>query len=486
MAVNFETNLEKKHFFLFSTAYLLEIQSNYASTKQKNLILNSKQILLNYLNLVLLLISNNKDHANLLAVQPLAKFNKEISTFLNTFEKDYKNKKKFFLLLEEIEENYNYFVYNQFIKSLNSLSQLIEIFINTSMDVIKLKNKQKPLLVMVNNQKSILEIEISNSFLKEQFMIMEGLKEFIISKFNLSQPKNNEIDIYFSQFYKINKISENEIFSQINEDYLQKEDLLKVIDKETYLVDDFVNLLKSVSKGPFEKNTDFFINLLNFKREENFRNLIISAKYKDFSDYLLMNFVNNGELVYKDFLKTPYYTQVINNLCENGFLVQVSGTNYWTREKLLNSIFNQDSLNEFYRTIDRFIDKEGFISNNQIASMLQDHFNNFKNPSLLIESLLLNGKNKKYEKFAFSEGKLYSRKEFRLSKLDLIKSFFKGVHSFNLYDVIDKIQNKYGIVYKDSLLLNDIKGSGLFYSEETERLYLDKQTFIKEIFKNGK
>jgi len=256
--------------------------------------------------------------------------------------------------------------------------------------------------------------------------------------------------------------------------------------EKVYLVNKFSDELKLISKEFNPVKIDFYINLLDFKREPKFRNLLIKNEFEDFNDFLIKTNVKDGVFTYKNFIQSSYYDEAVSNLCKNGLLFQTSGLTYWTREKVLNTAFGSNNFQFFFQKIDRFIDIEGFISYKNIYELFPNQFYEFPKPELLIESLLLSMIPGKYVNFSLTDGKLYSRKELNLSKTDLVKKYFQNGESYDLYDIINDIQEKFGVIYKDTNLLNDIKGSGFYYSDDTEKLYFNKKAFIKEIYQDGK
>lgn len=478
--------LNKIHRYIFLRAFTSEIQSNYFVTKQLTLLVNSNAVIINYLNLILLLCALDISNIELLEDPAIARFKSEILSFSHTFDKDYFLKKNYVMNFQDINESINYYNYNQLLKVTKELSKLVSVFFTASIESIKLSKNMIPEIVKVSSITSLLEIKISSYFEENQFSLVQKFDEFIINNALRKSKKIDQFQTFINQFNLKNEI--NGMFSEtkFSSNVLQKNELLSLMPEKVYLANKFSDELKLISKEFNPVKIDFYINLLDFKREPKFRNLLIKNEFEDFNDFLIKTNVKDGVFTYKNFIQSSYYDEAVSNLCKNGLLFQTSGLTYWTREKVLNTAFGSNNFQIFFQKIDRFIDIEGFISYKNIFELFPNQFYEFPKPELLIESLLLSMIPGKYVNFSLTDGKLYSRKELNLSKTDLLKKYFQNGESYDLYDIINDIQEKFGVIYKDTNLLNDIKGSGFYYSDDTEKLYFNKKAFIKEIYQDGK
>jgi hypothetical protein len=477
--------LNKIHRYIFLRAFISEIQSNYFVAKQLNLLVNSNAIIINYLNLILFLCALDANNIELLEDPIIVKFKSEILSFSNTYNKDYFLKKNYAFNLQEVNESINYYNYNQLLKATKELSKLVSVFFTTSIESIKLSKIMIPEIIKINSVTNLLEIKITSFFEENQFSLVEKFDEFINNNALRKSQKTDQYQIFIKKFNLKNEINSKDLETNYSSNVLQKNELLSLMPEKVYLANKFIDELKVISKEFNPVKIDFFINLLDFKREPKFRNLLIKNEFEDFNDFLLKHNVNDGVFTYKNFIQSSYYDEAVSNLCKKGLLFQTSGLIYWTREKVLNTAFGNNKFQIFFEKIDRFIDIEGFITTKNIFEIFPNQFYEFPKPELLIESLLMSMIPGKYVNFSLTEGKLYSRKELKLSKIDLLMKYFQKGESHDLYDIINDIQEKFGVVYKDTNILKDIKGSGLYYSDDTEKIYFNKKAFIKEIYQDG-
>lgn len=478
--------LNKIHRYAFLRAFTSEIQSNYFVAKQLTLLVNSNAVIINYLNLILFLCALDANNIELLEDLAIVKFKSEILSFSNTYNKDYLLKKNYVFNLQDINESINYYNYNQLLKSTKEISKLVSLFFTASIESIKLSKNMVPEIIKIYSEKNLLEIRISSFFEENQFQLVEKFDDFIINNALKKSQKTDQYKTFIKQFNLKNEINSKVLETKYSSNVLQKNELLSHMPEKVYLANKFSDELQVISKEFNPVKIEFFINLLDFKREAKFRNLLIKNEFEDFSDFLLKTSVNDGVFTYKNLIQSSYYDETVSNLCKNGLLFQTSRLTYWTREKVLNTAFGNNNFKLLFEKIDRFIDIEGFIAYKNIFEIFPNQFYEFPKPEFLIESLLMSMIPGKYVNFSLTEGKLYSRKELKLSKLDLLMKYFQNGESHDLYDIIYDIQEKFGVVYKDTNLLNDIKGSGLYYSDDTEKIYFNKKAFIKEIYQNGK
>ena len=74
----------------------------------------------------------------------------------------------------------------------------------------------------------------------------------------------------------------------------------------------------------------------------------------------------------------------------------------------------------------------------------------------------------------------YSSKN-KIHRVQVIKSIIKEREIIHIYDLHDYLLNDFGIDYNIKSIIYDIENTSYYYSNDTETIYLSKDTFYKEV-----
>jgi len=477
---------------LFLKSYLIEVDSNFSALHQQNLLISTKRVFSNYLNYLYFLNSLN----------PLINVHKfdsnlnsnEVVNFFNAYTNDFFDKKKYYFDLEDLENFNNYYNYKQLILFLEKLSGFIELYYKASINSNIIKKSETPRLVSINNESYKIKVSLSSECVSSRAIVVNKLDYIIqslVCKFvepiqipelvkNLDK-FNNLIMKKLNIVYEENSISSNK---SVNTN-IQISDISYFFNEKVLLINDFESKLKNLIPNYNTKAIDYYIEILNYTRDTEYKNLLLKSNFHNFDEFLMIEKVVNGVILYHDFLKIPYYDIVIKRLQKQNRIIQIDNMTYITLDKFHRDYISRELLSFFYSKIDSFLDLEGFISFKIVCQLFELYTNITLNNKLVIYHLFMNYfPQKKYSIHQYLDSSLYSLKKSKLSKADLIRFYLGDKSYIDFYDTIYEIEEKYGISYPPAMLINDIKGTGFIYNTETEKIYVNKQTFIKEIFKD--
>jgi len=468
----------------------IEVESNYSSTKQMNLMISTKRVISNYLSYLYFLSRLNpvlnffsKDsNLNLL----------EITNFTSTYDSDFFSKKNYFFDLDNLEKFSSYNQYKKLIHTIDKLSDFKGDYLDKIIDQNIIKKNQFPKILSLNGALFKLKISLNNDYISQRYINLKKIDEEIDFKLtNFLQPiqipellKNTEkFNLLINKKVGINpeiKTQErNEEKSEINITPKTKQ-----FDEKVLLIDHFIQKLRLFIPNFNHNAINYYIGKFDYKKDPDYNDLLLKNNYHNFDDFILNEKTDNGLLFYNDFLKISYYDLVIKRLQAQNRIIQIDNMTYYTLERFYNEYLTRENLQKLFTNVDSYLDLEGFISYEIFQKIYEKDINKKSINEVIFKHLIINYFPKKYAVHNYNESKLYSLKKSRLVKVDLIRFYFGNKNLIDLYDTIYRIELKYGISYPANMLINDVKGSGIIYNSETEKLYIDKKTFIKEIFNN--
>jgi hypothetical protein len=471
-------------------SFFIEVESNYSSTKQLNLMISTKRVISNYLSYLYFFYRLNP--AFKLFSKDLNFNSKEISNFTSTYDSDFFMKKKYFFDIEDLEKLSSFSQYKQLLHMIDKLADFSSNYIDIINSQNIIKKSQFPKILVISNTLFKIKISLNSNYISERLNSLKKIDEELDSELTKSV-EPIQIPELLKNTEKFNMLINKKVGINYDDSNLsigfEKPRIIsnfktQLFDEKVLLINQFTQKLKLSIPNFNENAIDYYIDTFNFKRDIDFKDLLLKNNFHNFDDYILNDKTVNGLLFYNDFLKTPYYDLVIKKLQTQNRIIQIDNMTYYTLDRFQNEFLSRESLQKLFINIDSLLDIEGFISYEIVQKLYErDKYNKLIN-DFIVKHLFINYYPKKYTVHNYNESKLYSLKKSKLLKVDLIKFYFGNKNLIDLYDTIYQIEIKYGISYPAHMLINDIKGSGIIYNSETEKLYINKKTFIKEIFNN--
>jgi acyl carrier protein len=470
-------------FFLKSLFY--EIARNFILTEEISLRINSFKIIFLNINHIIFLLTKDIRFLNQMNWNIFEKYKKLILGFIPIYRKDFISKKNYFISLEDVQKHY----YHPDFFNLNKANYLYNDYFNKLIEGIKFQYGEDyfitNMILNYNEKTDILNILLNQNIINHIQDEIEDLnakiKNLIKKSFNI------EFDITLLDFDYEQKNNfllsnlRNYTIIDFNYDY---SDIVKKLNHRPIMENDFISILEennvSVSKGTLNQ----YIQHLRYKREKDYPKLLIPDEYINYADLIEKSEIIDGIHFYSNSIKNDYYDFTIENLINKNVLFKINNMTFIGQQKFKEANIQQHDFETLYNRIDKLIQEDGFTSHKIITESIKNPILEIYGSKVFIYSIL-NIENK-YTKLSFTNGYLFTFKNSSNSKKTLITNFFNSVSSYDLYDIIYEINEKFGVIWKDSDLLKDIKGTGLYFSKETEKLYKNKETFFKEIELYGK
>lgn len=259
-----------------------------------------------------------------------------------------------------------------------------------------------------------------------------------------------------------------------------KEDLVE----DLYLKNDFKQLMKKHGIPSTEQYLKMCLDRLDYSLKT--KRIILKAKYSNLKSYYKEKICDEEIYRYSNPLNLDEYDTALKYLMNDLYLIEVGNGVYLTRKNMEKNGIDEDKINEFHSLVERFGHKMSFFSLTELKEELNENIIidycrmddgqllQFINPIKNIKIIHLG---KKDVILSFSSSKYY-RGEF-------VKFLVSNQESADIYDIQDFVKEAFGVEYPIEELIKDIGQTEFYYSEEMEKIYKSKETYIKEVYYDG-
>ena len=314
-----------------------------------------------------------------------------------------------------------------------------------------------------------LLLEPSNGMIYLQHI--KKLRDFDLNFISENKVKLN--NKYKDEFKEINRKKYLEIFS----------DIFDNADTEIYSLDNLVRLFH-------KKNVKLDINrfCLDIKKT-NYKiltsNIICLKSIYSLDEFLKARILSNEICRYSNPWDIKEYDDALSKLEKENKILKVDNGVYVTSKLMAKEGINKYSITRFHSKLDNFAAKHDYFSYENIFNSLEDDaVVKFCLNSQQLDSFINTDKNifkiKVDNSIIFTANKDLSDRRVFLLKI------IGNQESIDIYDLKDIIKDKYKVDYSLDTIIDDINGTSLYYSDDTEKIYLNKDIFIREVFGDEK
>lgn len=266
---------------------------------------------------------------------------------------------------------------------------------------------------------------------------------------------------------------------EINEE--EKEKIIQVLDKDFYTIEELKEILKNNDFNDIEE----IINNRNMKKiGYNLKSgFILKTKYNNIEQYM-RDIIDNSDFIENyNFLSTITYIFMMKKFEKNLDIFLISKNEYITIKKLNKLNITKKDIEYLIEKIkSTFKDVQYFSVQNVYENIELGKIEECGFDDVFYNSIIKNIDEVKYSRVAGGYIFSLTKEQFDVSKF--IEDCVNGRNGVSIDDLLEEIQEKYGInVDRDKTKLL-LRKRNLFYSDELEKIYQDKSSYYEEVYSN--
>lgn len=257
--------------------------------------------------------------------------------------------------------------------------------------------------------------------------------------------------------------------------------LRNVLKNDIYLVYEVKKIYQEYfPEGNPSRLSSYVYKKLGFKMSVNilFSNRFTSAE-KCFREYLTKaDIINLSDSQSKYTINQTFYS-VLQTLKNELTLIEFEQNQYIKIDKMIEKEISKEGLLDYGKVVEEFIGNRLFTIQSLRKNGFVHELDDLGFGDIFYESLLK--ANSRFEQKRISNKCLFGLRGLNVSVPNLIKTIINKYQSYDIYDLIDYLYDKYGMKIEKHKIIAWINESELFYSSTMEKVYIDYDEFYKEI-----
>lgn len=251
------------------------------------------------------------------------------------------------------------------------------------------------------------------------------------------------------------------------------------LDKPAYSKSQLEDILQKNNIPSEETYLWILINEAQLKKQKRVE-IYVAKQFGTIDNAILHSANENGVITYNNYIKNIEYDYAIERLCKERRITPISNILFLK----LDSAISFDGLtisdiNYFLFLVKNLSTANEYISSKIVSESIKCPVTGKEYDDCFIYSLL------KYSGFLNEVTSIKGLFTFKKSKdrFSFLLYMIGSKDSIDAFDMIYNIKETYGVEYNIYSILYDINksGSDLYYNEETEKIYKNKDVFYKEI-----
>lgn len=251
--------------------------------------------------------------------------------------------------------------------------------------------------------------------------------------------------------------------------------------QNTYSIDELINVFKSM----FPKEYKNYINEYNMKKI-GFRmgsRIAYPQKYNSLEKYcyylLMKDDVFDIDKFHKNLTITQEFYNCLAKLKQELDIIEFYPKKYINIRKLASKNINKNNLYDIVNAIDEFVGNSYFTIYSLRRNGFTHEIDNLGFEDYFFNSILIC--NQRFKSCRVSGRVLFKKCCEKVTVADLVASIVYKKNSIDVFELIDFIDDEYGIEferYKISLIAD---AKGLYYDEIMEKIYINYDEYFKEV-----
>lgn len=293
---------------------------------------------------------------------------------------------------------------------------------------------------------------------------------------------NNYIESILQDMPKVNWRKSSKPENRIK---VASEDLINLKSKlndQVYTVEEFIIKAKQVIPGFKELDINHdLVSKIGFKIDNRF---VISKQLASINQYLFEIIFNGSyfQIPNSPVFVTPYVKRKIDNYENDYKLLKIEDNLYITNTSLINGGVSKQNLISYKEAVEKFVENGQFftlrfLKENQFSHELLEY--GFED--LFYETILIRPGRLKYLKI--TEQVVFVKSKKNVTTNDLIDFLLADDVSITVDELIFRSKTLCHLLIDYDYAIRMMKNTAYYYSEDLLKLYEDKESYYKEIYK---
>ncbi|WP_420537348.1 sigma factor-like helix-turn-helix DNA-binding protein [Faecalicoccus acidiformans] len=258
-------------------------------------------------------------------------------------------------------------------------------------------------------------------------------------------------------------------------------ELQLLLTEEFYFIEDFENILK---EGEF--SLDWLTkNNIKYLGYTKFSTYMIKSTYPNAIDFfksklISINNIFDSSKIDKRFKYLSSFTSYLYDLIIDYDYLQIDKTMYINQNRIQEVLgMSKNDLIEYAESIEDMVGNEYFTIDNLISIYgFEDVFREYGLNDYIYTSLFK--RNQKIQSLLFQNHWIFKKTKKKITQVSFIEEVVDISNEKNIYEIMDFIEDKYGLRCNLSDIKQLLKESSLYYNDDLEKVYVDYDQYLEE------
>lgn len=273
---------------------------------------------------------------------------------------------------------------------------------------------------------------------------------------------------------------------QIRVDYLPltKEDIEQLrlmLTQDIYLVDELATMGKVIDENFHDK---FLNNNALFQVEYHIKGqFVLKREFQSIDRFFTRLILKDAYFVNHrtNINRTLSFTRTLYELEKSLDIVKVEKDIYITAQKLDSAGISKQVLLDYRNQAMLFAPEDEYFTIHTLRRRGFIHeLDDFGFDQIFLERIIWT--DSRVRTIHLAVGCIFLKTDLDISFIDFIQSIVEKYESINLYLLQDKVQEEYNLQIDLGKVISLSKETNMYYSEELNKLFIDRETFYEEIY----
>lgn len=250
--------------------------------------------------------------------------------------------------------------------------------------------------------------------------------------------------------------------------------------EDIYTIDKFEFYLRKNNIPLDDDVIEYSLYYLGYRMRT--KEIVLSNKWSSIEEYFENEVCKYDRYFYNNKFNLEKYDDIIKRLEKKMVLFEASPGVYITQRLMTKLGINKYTLKFFQDEIVKLGSRLSFFTTKQVCEQISNNkIIEFASETKQIEKFILSVPNIKSIQ-SDDDKYIFSFSEERFTRPLFLEMVFSDVESIDIYDLKNKLENEYDVVFSIDSLIYCADNSSLYYNEDMEKIYKNKKVFLKEIF----